>query len=76
MAERVQLNESDLDSVVGGAFNFYNRNGKTQCYVDGVGTFYCSDSASAWIIEQVTGSSKLSPSDVAAAALEKGLFWK
>ena len=75
MANRVQLNDEMMDQVNGGAFNFYAKDGKNQCYVDGVGTFYCSDSASAWIINQVS-MGNTAPAAVVAEAVEKGLFWK
>ena len=75
MAERVQLNDTELDQVAGGAFNFYSRDGKAQCYIDGVGTFNCSDSASAWIISQITRPD-VSPADIVDEAVKKGLLWK
>lgn len=43
---RVELKEERLDEVVGGAFNYYtNKAGQKKCVVDGVGTYYCSETA-------------------------------
>ncbi len=76
MAARMQLNDDQLDMVTGGAFNFYaGKDGQKQVYVDGVGTFNCNDSASAWIVSQIT-SGNTSPESVVAEAVEKGLLWK
>ena len=48
MAKRVQLNEQDLDSVVGGAFIFYTNkdNGEKLCYVEGIGVYQPTSSQS------------------------------
>ncbi len=75
MANRMALNDDQLDQVTGGAFNFYSRDGQKQVYVDGIGTFNCSDSASAWIISQVT-SGNASPASVVEEAVAQGLLWK
>lgn len=40
---RVELNDQDLEDVVGGAFNwYYDPNGIRSCFVDGVGDFVCN----------------------------------
>lgn len=76
MANRVQLNDDQLDMVTGGAFNFYaGKDGQKQVYVDGVGTFNCSDAASAWIISQITSGNN-SPAAVVEEAVAQGLLWK
>ncbi|MBQ1311518.1 MAG: hypothetical protein IIY55_06685 [Blautia sp.] len=74
MGKRVAMNESELDLVSGGAFNFYSRDGQSQCYVDGVGTFNCSDTAATWIVSQMTAG--VSPADIADQAMANGYFWK
>jgi len=74
MANRVKLDDQVLENVSGGAFNFYNKDGKAMCYIDGVGTYYCSAEASSWIISQITGSE--SPASIVAGAVDKGLLWK
>lgn len=43
---RIELNEQNLEDVVGGAFNFsYTDQGAQSCYVDGVGEFHCNSQA-------------------------------
>ena len=40
---RVELNEENVENVVGGAFNFYyDAQGVKSCFVDGVGDFSCT----------------------------------
>ena len=46
MADMVKLNDDALDTVSGGAFNYYtNDQGYQKCYVDGVGTFFVTADA-------------------------------
>ena len=76
MAKRMQLNDNQAEMVTGGAFNFYSDDkGQKLLYVDGIGTFNCSDSASAWIIAQITGANS-SEETIVKEALSKGLLWK
>ncbi len=76
MAKRMQLNDEQVEQVTGGAFNFYtSKEGQRLVYVDGVGTFNCNDSASAWIISQIT-SPNASEEAIVKEALEKGMLWK
>lgn len=43
---RVELNEQDMEEVVGGAFHFqYNSKGQYVCKVDGVGVYYAQEGA-------------------------------
>jgi len=44
---RVELNEQNLEDVVGGNFNWYTKKatGKQMCLVTGVGNYYVSSSA-------------------------------
>lgn len=46
MADRIQINEEDIEQVVGGAFNFFTskKTGEMKCYVDGIGTYTCPSS--------------------------------
>ena len=74
MGTRMQLDENFLDLVNGGAFNFYDRDGQSACYVDGIGTFYCNDRAGAWIVEQMS-KPNASISAIADEAVARGLFW-
>ena len=76
MAKRMQLNDEQAEMITGGAFNFYTSNdGQKQVYVDGIGTFNCNDSASAWILSQIT-SGTTSPEDLISEAVKKGMLWK
>lgn len=47
--DRIELNEQELDDIVGGSFNWYNERGTTlkRCRVTGVGTFYVTSTAKA-----------------------------
>ena len=41
MANRIELNENDIENVVGGAFIFYThkQTGEQLCYVEGIGVY-------------------------------------
>ncbi len=39
MAERIELNEENLDQVSGGKFSFYTDNGTPKCTVTNYGTY-------------------------------------
>ena len=46
MADRIQLNEQEMDDVVGGAYNFYyDAQGAKRCDVDNVGDYRCDSEA-------------------------------
>ena len=74
MGSRFLMSDDSLESVNGGAFNFYDRNGQSACYVDGVGTFYCNAKAATWIVEQMSKPGA-SASAIADEAVARGLFW-
>lgn len=77
MAERIELNEEQLDDVVGGAFNFrYNSKGAYICKVDGVGTYYASENAKRQLAVYEIGHPGLSDADLVAWAVAQGLFWR
>lgn len=43
---RVELNEKDIEDVVGGAYNFYyDQDGAKRCDVDGFGDYKCTADA-------------------------------
>ena len=74
MAKRVQLNEEQVEKVVGGAFNFYtNKKGQQRCVVDDVGTYYVTPNAMMWVIERTAGSDD-SSAVVTQEALDLGYF--
>ncbi|MBE5807523.1 MAG: hypothetical protein E7317_04190 [Clostridiales bacterium] len=74
MAARVRISEQDMQNVTGGAFNFYSKGDTEMCYIDGLGTYYCSPEASAWAVSRITKG--MSPADVIAEAVQEGMFWK
>lgn len=78
MTKRVQLNEKEMENVVGGAFNFYtNSKGQKRCYIDNIGTFYCSADAFDWFVQRTAGSGAYdSPSDILAEGKAAGYFWE
>lgn len=45
MSDRIQLNEQEVDQIVGGAFKFYDKDGQGYCKVSDVetpGKYYCT----------------------------------
>lgn len=76
MAKRVELNEMEVEKVVGGSFNFFTRNGNNLCYVDDMNcTYYCTADAFQWVAEQ-TSDPSVSYEEVVELALAEGKFWK
>lgn len=74
MANRVQLDEKQMENVVGGAFNFYtNSKGLQKCVVDNVGTYYVKPNAVNWVIQRTAGSN-VAASIVTQEALDLGYF--
>ena len=53
MAERIQLNEENLEQVVGGNFNWWREeDGTRKCWVNNIGVYTCSVDAKdtfAWL---------------------------
>lgn len=45
MAERIQLNDQDVTEVVGGAFNWYKKDGARRCKVTNFGDYFVTDTA-------------------------------
>ena len=79
---RVELNEMDMENVVGGAFryNTYKNPDGTEymkCKVDGVGIFYCSDNAKKKITAYIMnfGAQNISAAEVVDWAKSNGYFW-
>ena len=74
MANIEKLNDDALDSVSGGAFNYYtNSQGYQKCVVDGVGTFYCSADAFGAVAAYASDVT-LSAQQVTDWALANGYF--
>lgn len=55
---RVELNEQELEGVVGGAFHYYQKNGYNVCRVDDVGVYYASADAFGKIAAYAADTSK------------------
>lgn len=72
--KREKLDEHELDTVSGGAFNFYTKDGANMVYVDGIGTYNCNDEASAWIVSEMSRGANVE--DLVNQSIKKGLFWK
>ena len=69
------MNEHEVEKVVGGAFNFYTKNGQEKCYVDNLGTFFCTEGAFEWVVNRTADMT--TPSTVVVEeALALGFFWK
>ena len=76
MADRVELNAENLESIVGGAFNYYyNDDGTMTCHVDNVGTYNCSSSAKDMISVYILQHDTCTLDEVVNYAVSQGLFW-
>lgn len=82
MADRMELNEQELDSVVGGAFyynTYTNEDGSEYmtCRVDDFGTYYCSDNAKKKIVTYAMkkGVANVTVEELIQYALDNGYFW-
>lgn len=76
MEKRVELNEMDLENVVGGSFNYhYNEDGSMYCQVDGAGTYDCSSDAKDKISVYILTHKGCTLDDVIDYAFSNGLFW-
>lgn len=77
MANRMELNDLDLDNVVGGAFNYNTAaDGSMTCRVDGADTYHCTENAKNKISTYVLTHKGCSLQDVINYALANGYFWK
>ena len=78
MANRVELKDSDLENVAGGAWNYYDSDGNgtfDKVKIDGVGTYNCNDSTKSKVIGLILNNPSLSASEIADLALSKGYIW-
>jgi len=74
MADMVKLNDDALDSVSGGAFNYYkDSSGQNKCMVDDVGKFYCTPDAFGYVAAYASDVS-LTAQQVVDWALANGYF--
>jgi len=78
MADRMELNEQDLDNVVGGAFKFYDMNGQGMCKVSDVsnpGKYYCNFGTGVYEFMQMRGQNPgLSADEYLQMALDRGIL--
>lgn len=75
---RVELNEKQIEEVVGGAFNFYyDQQGAKGCFVDGVGNFYCNAEArdKLTLLKMQHKKDKWTAAQYVAELLAGGYFW-
>lgn len=76
MANHLELNEQDLELVIGGAFTYNTEaDGTMTCRVDHVGTFYCTDNAKDKISAYILTHKNATLQDVVDYALENKYFW-
>ena len=68
---RIELNEQELESVIGGAFHYFQKNGYNLCYVDGIGTFFASANAFTQIAAHASDTS-LTSQQIVDWAVEQG----
>lgn len=72
---RVELNDQNLENVVGGAFHYIERNGQTICIVDNVGNYYAAPNAFGKIAAYASDTS-LSAQEVVNWAVQNGYLSK
>lgn len=80
MAERIQLNENELEDVVGGAFiynTYTNDDGSSYmtCRVEGDSTYYCTADAKDKISVFILTERPTSLQQIVNYAKDNGLFW-
>ena len=78
MAKRVELNAQDLESVVGGAFKFYNIGDEGYCKVTEVqnaGTYRCKPGAIHDFLDMRAETPGLSGDEYLQMALDQGILW-
>ena len=76
MANRVELNDLELENVVGGAFHYNTQSdGSMTCRVDGAGTYKCTDNAKQKISKYFVQNPNASLQDAINYALQNGYFW-
>ena len=76
MANRVELNEQELDNVVGGAFHYNTMpDGSMTCRVDGDLTYKCTDNAKQKISKFFLQNPNATLQDAINYAKQNGYFW-
>lgn len=80
MTDRIEVNEKDLDNVVGGAFvynTYTNADGSEymNCTINGGATYNCSTNAKRQLSLFIMNTPSATADDVVNYALQNGLFW-
>ena len=77
MAERYELNEQDLELVMGGAFRFKeDENGNMLCKVDNIGMYHATDNAKRKIAEYIATQEPETPQQVVDWAISQNYLWE
>ena len=76
MENRVELNEQELDLVVGGQFHYNTHSdGSMTCRVDDIDTYHCTENAKRKISLYFMHNPSASAQDAVNYALANGYFW-
>jgi len=76
MANHEELNEQELDLVIGGAFHYNTApDGTMTCRVDNAGTYHCTENAKNKLSIYVVQHKGCTLQDVIDYALQNGYFW-
>lgn len=77
MGNRMELNDQDLDMVVGGAFHYNTMSdGSMTCRVDNDKTYKCTDNAKQKISTFFVKNPNATLQDAINYALQNGYFWQ
>lgn len=78
MSNRIELNEQDLNDVVGGAFHYNTKpDGSMTCRVDHVNkTFNCTENAKNKISIYIMNHDDCTLQDIIDFAIQNGYFWE
>lgn len=76
MNEHVELNDQELEMVIGGAFHYNTRpDGSMYCRVDDDKTYNCTDNAKQKISTFFVKNPDATLQDAINYALQNGYFW-
>ena len=75
MSDRIELNEMELEEVVGGKFTYYeDADGQYKCHVDDVGTFKATYSAKRTITQLYLKNKDKTPAELVQLAISAGVL--
>lgn len=76
MADHKELNEQELELVIGGAFHYNTLpDGSMTCRVDGAGTYHCTDNAKQKMSVYFLQNPDCTLEEAINYALENHYFW-